>query len=62
VKKPLQEHIAHLEQKIDSLREQLKDSDGSPEFRKGLKLHLEIAETSLALFRKAYDLETTLSD
>lgn len=55
-------HISQLEEKIKSLKVQLARAEGSPEFRKGLKLHLEIAETSLALFRKAYELEQTNLD
>jgi exonuclease VII small subunit len=61
MQRPLQEHIASLEQKIASLNEQLKEPGRSAEFQKGLRLHLEIAETSLALFRRAYDLEKTIS-
>jgi hypothetical protein len=57
VQRTLQDHIAHLERKIESIKQQLEDSGRSPEFQKGLRLNLEIAETSLVLFRKAYDLE-----
>jgi len=57
VQNTLQSHITHLEKKIESIRRQLDQGAGSAEFQKGLRLNLEIAETSLALFRKAYDLE-----
>jgi hypothetical protein len=62
VQRTLQDHIAHLEQKIESLKAQLRQSPGSAEFQKGLTLNLEIAETSLALFRKAFDLEGKISN
>jgi len=62
MQRTLQEHITHLERKIESLKEQIRDSERSAEFQKGLRLNLEIAETSLALFRKAYDLEGKISN
>lgn len=62
MQRTLQEHIAHLERKIDSLKAQLQEAQGSAEFQKGLKLNLEIAETSLTLFRKAFDLESKISN
>jgi hypothetical protein len=62
MQRPLQEHIAQLEQKIESLKAQLQESGRSSEFQKGLRLHLEIAETSLILFRKAYELEREISN
>ena len=62
MQRTLQDHIGHLEQKIESLKAQLKQSQGSAEFHKGLTLNLEIAETSLALFRKAFDLERKISN
>lgn len=62
MQRTLQDHISHLEQKIESLKAQLEESDRSPEFQKGLRLNLELAETSLVLFRKAYDLERKISN
>ncbi|HEY1808431.1 MAG TPA: hypothetical protein VGG42_07695 [Acidobacteriaceae bacterium] len=62
VQRTLQDHITHLEQKIESLRTQLQNSGHSAEFKKGLRLNLEVAETSLALFRKAYDLERKIAN
>ena len=62
MQRTLQDHITHLEQKIESIKAQLQDSQGSAEFQKGLRLNLEIAETSLALFRKAFDLEGKISN
>lgn len=62
MQRTLQEHISHLERKIESIKAQLERSQGSAEFQKGLKLNLEIAETSLALFRKAFDLENKISN
>lgn len=61
MQRTLQDHIAHLERKIESIQAQLEEAQGSPEFQKGLRLNLEIAETSLALFRKAFDLEGKIS-
>ena len=62
MQRTLQDHISHLERKIESLRVQLSEGQGSAEFQRGLKLNLEIAETSLALFRKAFDLEGKISN
>jgi hypothetical protein len=62
MQRSLHEHIAQLEQKIASLKVQLEEPSRSAEFQKALKLHLEIAETSLTLFRKAYDLEREISN
>lgn len=62
MQRTLRDHIAHLEQKIESLKAQLEELGHSPEFQKGLRLNLEIAETSLVLFRKAYDLECEISN
>jgi hypothetical protein len=62
VQRTLQDHISHLEQKIQSLKERLEESGRSTELQKGLRLNLEVAETSLALFRKAYDLERKISN
>jgi hypothetical protein len=62
VQRTLQEHISHLERKIASIKAQLEGSQGSAEFQKGLQLNLEVAETSLALFRKAFDLERKISN
>lgn len=62
MQRTLQEHISHLERKIESIKAQLRESRGSAEYQKGLKLNLEIAETSLALFRKAFDLEGKISN
>jgi primosomal protein N'' len=53
--KTLKNHIAQLEQKIESLKAQLAASSRSS--KKDLRFDLGIAEQSLALFRKAYDLE-----
>ena len=62
VQQTLQAHISHLEKKIESIKRQLNEREGSAEFQKGLKLNLEIAETSLALFRKAFDLEGKITN
>jgi hypothetical protein len=62
VQRTLQDHVSHLEQKIEAIKTQLREGQGSAEYQRGLRLNLEIAETSLALFRKAFDLEGKISN
>lgn len=62
MQRPLHEHISHLENKIEAIKAQLEEPNRSAEYRKALKLHLEIAQTSLDLFRKAYELEREISN
>lgn len=62
MQRTLQEHIAHLERKIEFIKAQLREARGSAEFQKGLRLNLETAETSLALFRRAFGLEGKISN
>ena len=62
MQRTLQDHISHLEQKIEAIKAQLREGQGSAEYQRGLRLNLEIAETSLSLFRKAFDLEGKLSN
>lgn len=62
MQRTLSEHIAFLEQKIQTLTQQLHDPLTSAIERAELKIDLGIAERSLVHFQKAYALEKKLSD
>jgi hypothetical protein len=62
MQRSLQEHIAHLEQRIDFFKQQLKDPDHSPREHASLQIDLDIAERALVYFRKAFELERKISN
>jgi hypothetical protein len=62
MQRALQEHIAHLEQRIEFFKKQLAEQDRSPQEKVGLQVDLDIAERSLVYFRKAYELERKISN
>ena len=57
MQRPLQEHIARLEQKIISLKRELRDPDLADYERSEQEISLQNAEEALKLFLKAYELE-----
>jgi len=57
MQRPLQEHIARLEEKIIVLKRELRDSDLLEYQRSERELALKNAEEALRLFHKAYELE-----
>lgn len=60
MQRPLQDHIAGLEEKIVALKRQLR-ADGLPSYQRSEReLDLANAEEALGLFRKAYELEQKL--
>jgi hypothetical protein len=61
VQRPLQDHIAYLEQKIVILNKELVDTTKTLLQRNEIKIDLGIAERSLVHFRKAFELEKRLS-
>jgi hypothetical protein len=61
MQRPLQEHIAILEQKIQSLSAQASDIERSAEDRYQATVDLDFAERALSHFRKAYELEQKIS-
>jgi len=61
VERPLREHVAYLEQKIDSLKAQQSDPDRTAGERYQASIDLGIAERALIYFRQAYELEQKVS-
>ena len=59
--RPLSEHIAHLEQKIEAFKSALAAPALNDAERVDLRLDLDLAERALAHFRKAFELEQRLS-
>jgi len=57
MQRPLQEHIARLEQKIISLKRELRDPDLADYEKSEREISLQNAEEALKLFLKAYELE-----
>ena len=57
MQRPLQEHIARLEEKIIVLKRELRDSDLLEYQRSERELALKNAEEALRLLRRAYELE-----
>jgi hypothetical protein len=62
MQRTLSEHIAFLEQKIQTLKQQLHDPLTAAIERAEIKIDLGIAERSLVYFQKAFALEKKLSD
>ena len=61
MQRPLQEHIALLEQKIRALTAQANDVDRTAEDRYQATIDLDFAERALSHFRRAYELEQKIS-
>jgi hypothetical protein len=57
MQRPLQEHIARLEEKIVVLKRELRNLDLADFQRSERELSLRNAEEALRLFRRAYELE-----
>lgn len=57
MQRPLQEHIAFLEEKIVRLKAEANDASRSAEERYQASLDLGIAERAIVHFRQAYKLE-----
>jgi hypothetical protein len=55
--RPLKDHIAYLEQKIENLKAQHDDLDLTAGERYQAVIDLELAERALACFREARELE-----
>lgn len=58
----LSEHIAFLEQKVESLRKGIQDPATAPDEKDWMKLQIGIAEHALTNFQRALALETKLAD
>lgn len=61
MQRPLQEHIASLEEKIAHLKTQANHADRTAAERYQAALDLGIAERALIHFRKAYELEQRIA-
>jgi hypothetical protein len=61
MQRSLQEHIASLERKIETLKAQQDDPHRTAGERFQLAKDLETAESALACFRQAYKLEQEIS-
>ena len=57
MQRPLQEHLARLEERIVLLRKELRDPNLLEYQRSERELALKNAEEALGLFRRAYELE-----
>jgi len=62
MQRTLQEHIAHLEQRIEFFKKELGEQSRSPQERASLRVDLDIAERALVYFRKAFELERKISN
>lgn len=58
--RPLKDHIAYLERKIENLKAQQDDMKLTSGERYQATIDLGFAESALASFRQAYDLEQKL--
>jgi len=61
MQRTLSEHIAYLEQKIESLQIEMDEPGKSSHGMEQISVDIGIAERSLIHFRKAYELELKLS-
>lgn len=62
MQRPLQEHIAHLEEKILNLKVQAVDLSRTADERYQSSLDLRIAQKALMHYRQAYKLEQQLAE
>jgi hypothetical protein len=61
MQRPLQDHIAYLEQRIEILKAQQSDAERTAGERLQSSIDLRIAERALVHFRKAFELEQRVS-
>lgn len=61
MQRPLKEHVARLEEKIISLKRELRNPDLAAYQRSELEIDLSNAEEALRLFRTAYELEQKIT-
>ena len=55
--RPLKEHIAHLEQRLQVLNQELMESDRGPAEHKRIEADMRAAELALVYYRQALELE-----
>ena len=60
MQRTLSEHIAYLEQKIETLKQQLDDPRKTASEQNEVEIDLGIAERALAHFQRAFDFEQRL--
>jgi hypothetical protein len=61
MQRTLHEHIAYIEQKIESLKKALQEPGKSPSQQNETEIDLGIAERALVHFQKAFDFEQRFS-
>jgi len=62
MQRPLREHISYLEQKIEALKLECADDRVTDPEKVNRRIDLGIAERALVHFRKAFELESRLSN
>jgi len=62
VDRPIKDHIAHLEQKIEQLKAKLADPHRTDAEKVVARIDLGIAERAITHYRKALELEGQISD
>ncbi|HEY1647500.1 MAG TPA: hypothetical protein VGF96_05945 [Terracidiphilus sp.] len=60
MQRTLSEHITFLEQRIESLKNQLQETDKWSSQQSEIKIDLSIAERALVHFRRAFEFEQKL--
>ena len=61
MERPLREHLAYLERKIENLKAEQNNPDRTAGERYQASIDLGIAERALVCFRQAYELEQKVS-
>jgi hypothetical protein len=57
MEQPLQQHIAHLEQRLKALNQQLMDEPQTKEERNRIETEIRVAQMALTYYQKAFELE-----
>ena len=57
MEQPLQQHIAHLEQRLNTLNQQLMDEPQTKEERNRVEAEIRVAQMALTYYQKAFELE-----
>ena len=57
MEQPLQQHIAHLEQRLNALNQQLMDEPQTKEERNRVEAEIRVAQMALTYYQKAFELE-----